>query len=87
MKTIDPKDVAAVYDTHGTFAEGGRKIHVLNHRTGRCLCGYGIALCQEADLSYFGGDLSAYMQQADPDGNICLRCKDILAKRLAPETT
>lgn len=87
MKTINPKDIAAVYDTHNTYAEGGRKIHVLNYRTGRCLCGYGTELRQEVDLSHFRGNLSAYMQQADPDGNICLRCKDILARRLDPKAT
>ena len=29
-----------IFYTHNTFAEGGRKIHILNRPAGKCLCGY-----------------------------------------------
>ena len=69
------------YDTHNTFHEGGRKIHIMDGDTGQCLCGYKPWLYNEVNLDYPGSpykNAPEYARQPDPDGNICKRCKEIL---------
>ena len=39
-KNINYKKLAACYNTHNAYFEGGNKIHIMNYETGRCLCGY-----------------------------------------------
>lgn len=57
--------------THNTHAQGGRKTHVVRMDTGKILCGtvrwlhYVIPLKVTID----------WLNQPDPDGEICLRCK------------
>lgn len=89
-KKLDPKKVYPCYDTHNTFAEGGHKVHLMNEETGRCLCGYEPMFYNEVFLDYPESPYKStleYVCQPDPDGNICFRCKDILARRLDTEAT
>ena len=81
-RKFDINEIFPVFNTHNTFAEGGRKIHLHNYDTGRCLCGYDAGLFSEVDLSQFNDDLIEYIAQPDPDGNICLRCKSILINNI-----
>lgn len=77
------EDVAAIYDTHNNFCEGGRKAHVLNINTGKCLCGYVPFLYNEVFLDgnpY--NNIVDWVAQPDPDKNICQRCKGILINKL-----
>jgi len=75
------EDLVPICYTHNTFYEGGRKIHILNLYTSRCLCGYNPWFFNEIDTSPVGG-LTGFVTQPDPDGNLCLRCKEIAVKRL-----
>ena len=87
-KKLDPKKVYPCYDTHNTFFEGGHKVHLMNEETGRCLCGYEPMFHNEVLLDHPESPYKStleYVCQPDPDGNICLRCKDILTKRIAPK--
>ena len=72
------------YDTHNLFCEGyGRKIHVLNNYSGKCLCGYESGMLNEVSLDgnpY--NDIVEWITQPDPDKNICQRCKSILLSKL-----
>ena len=78
------EDVTPVYDSHNLYSEGyGRKVHILNHRTGRCLCGYEPQFYNEIPLD--GNPFSnivEYVAQPDPDKNLCQRCKNILIDKL-----
>lgn len=67
-----------VSDTHNTFAEGGRKIHIKDSVTGRCLCGYEPSWANEVYFAQDWPTMVDYILQPDPDGNICKRCKNIL---------
>ena len=80
--TINPKKVYPVYDTHGTFAEGGHKIHLLYDGQQKCLCGYRIHFYNEVDLTYWKDNVLDYISQPDPDGNLCKRCKTIFVNKL-----
>lgn len=77
-------DVVPIYDTHNLYSEGyGRKIHILNYNTGRCLCGYESIMYNEVFLD--GNPYNTivdYISQPDPDKNICQRCKNILIDKL-----
>ena len=78
-------NVYPVYDTHNTFYEGGRKIHLMNEETGRCLCGYEPGYFNEVNLGHPYSQYKStleYVSQPDPDGNLCLRCKEIFVNRL-----
>lgn len=74
-----------IYDTHNTFAEGGRKIHILNEHTRKCLCGYRPGFFYEVDISFYHDSVTDYISQPDTDGNICRRCKVIFSKRFQNE--
>ena len=69
------------YDTHGTFAEGGHKIHIKHEDSERCLCGHDAFLSNEIFLEPPYDTLISYVNQPDPDRNICQRCKNILLSR------
>lgn len=78
-------NVYPVYDTHNTFAEGGHKVHLMNEETGRCLCGYEPMFYNEVFLDYPKSPYKStleYVCQPDPDGNLCLRCKEIFINRM-----
>lgn len=84
-KNIDYKKLAACYNTHNAYFEGGNKIHIMNYETGRCLCGYDPGCYQVVDLdckqaAYVDHSLIKYVSQPDPDNCICERCKNILLK-------
>jgi hypothetical protein len=81
---LNPEDVYPVYDTHGTFAEGGHKIHLMDDNTKRCLCGYRAWLHNEVDMTYWKDNVLLYISQPDPDGNLCKRCKEIFINRIEP---
>lgn len=71
-----------VCDTHNNYDEGGRKIHIEDSETGRCLCGYEPWLGNAIYFEPEWGNIVNYLSQPDPDGNICLRCKQILINAL-----
>lgn len=78
-------NIYPVYDTHNTFYEGGRKIHLMNEKTGRCLCGYKPAFFNEVNLGHPDSPYKStleYVSQPDPDGNLCLRCKEIFVNKM-----
>ncbi len=78
-------NVYPVYDSHNTFYEGGRKIHLMNEETGRCLCGYEPCFFNEVNLDnpYLPYRTTLdYITQPDPDRNLCLRCKEIFVNRM-----
>lgn len=84
-KVLLENNVYPVYDTHNTFYEGGRKIHLMNEETGRCLCGYEPAFFNEVNLGHPDSPYKStleYVAQPDPDGNLCLRCKEIFVNRM-----
>lgn len=68
-----------VFDSHGYYSEGGRKIHVQNEDTDKTLCGRQ-SWFNSCDLDAFGGDVLKYMAQPDPDNEICKVCKRIFIK-------
>ena len=80
-------EVVPIYDTHNLYSEGyGRKIHILNLKTGKCLCGYAPSLYNEIFLDgrpY--SNIVEYIAQPDPDRNICQKCKNILIEKLEIE--
>lgn len=77
------EDVIPIYDTHNLYSDGGRKIHVLNNKTDKCLCGY-YPNCY--DIVPLDGrpynNIIDFINQADPARNICQRCKKILIGKL-----
>lgn len=77
-RKLSLEKLSAIYDTHNSYIEGGRKIHILNEDTGKCLCGYSPFLFNECDLSLFHNDLVEFIAQPDPDKNFCQRCKAIM---------
>lgn len=84
-KVLLENKVYPVYDTHNTFYEGGRKIHLMNEETDRCLCGYEPTFFDEVNLDHPKSpykSILGYMSQPDPDGNLCLRCKEIFINRM-----
>lgn len=78
------EDVIPIYDTHNLYSEGyGRKIHILNYKTDRCLCGYEPSMYNEVFLDRNPyNNIVEYVSQPDPDKNICQRCKEILVNKL-----
>lgn len=76
-----------VYYTHGTFAEGGRKIHIRHEDSTRCLCGFDTEtrLCNEVFMEKPYDNIVAYIQQPDPKKNICQRCRNILISKILKE--
>ena len=77
-------DVIPVYDSHNLYSEGfGRKIHIMNNKTGRCLCGYEPNCYNSVllDGNPFN-NIIEYVAQPDPDRNICQRCKEILVDKI-----
>lgn len=82
-------NVYPVYDTHNTFYEGGRKIHLMNEETGRCLCGYEPCFFNEVylDNPYLPYRTTLdYITQPDPDGNLCTTCKRIYVNKILKYT-
>jgi len=61
--------------THNNFDEGGRKVHICNdlHRT---LCGYGNLHSLPLPINL------DWIQQPDPDNNLCKKCKKAAVKAL-----
>ena len=78
------EDVVPIFDSHNLYSEGyGRKIHILNCNTGRCLCGYEPLCYDEVRLDGRPfNNIVEYVAQSDPDKNICQRCKNILIDKL-----
>ena len=76
-----------IYYTHGTYAEGGRKVHIRRDGSTRCLCGFGTEthLCNEVFMEKPFDNIVAYIQQPDPEKNICQRCRSILINRILKE--
>ena len=75
-----------MHDTHNLYSEGyGRKIHILDTETGRCLCGYEPFLYNLIDFKLQWGDIVKYLGQADPDGDVCKRCREIMINALDVE--
>lgn len=78
----DVKPRLFTYNTsHNLYHEGGRKIHITKadkDLDSRALCGYygPFSISTEIDLDW--------LKQADPDGNICSKCKKI-AERILNE--
>ena len=78
-------NIYPVFDTHNTFCEGGRKMHLMNWETGRCLCGYKPGFFNEVNLDHPESPYKStleYVSQPDPDRNLCLRCKEIFVNRM-----
>ncbi len=71
-----------VYDSHGYSYDGGRKIHVLNALTNTTLCGRQ-SLFNDCDLRGYGGDVTQFMNQPDPDKAFCQTCKRIYDKTIS----
>ena len=57
----------------------------MNEETDRCLCGYEPAFFDEVNLGHPKSPYKStleYVAQPDPDGNLCLRCKEIFVSRM-----
>ena len=81
MKTKNnTEELVPIYDIQNVFNDGGRKTHILNLFTSRCLCGYNPWYFVEIDTAQDGG-LVGYVSK-DPDGNLCLRCKEFAKRKL-----
>ena len=87
MKVEELLKLYPVYYTHGTYAEGGRKIHIRHEDSTKCLCGFNTEfyLCNEVLMEKPYDNIVAYIQQPDPDKNICQRCKNILINKIIQE--
>ena len=72
-----------IYDTHGTFAEGGEDGH--NQRLRQDHDGYEPWLPNGIDYEERWGNIVNYLSQPDPDGNLCKRCKQIMINALEIE--
>ena len=72
-----------VFDSHNLYSEGfGRKIHIIDDETGKCLCGYEPCCTSAVDYITHWGGIVNYLSQADPDKNFCQRCKHIMINAL-----
>ena len=69
-------------DTHGTFAEGGHKIHIKHEGTEKTLCGCEAIFTGEIPLEWPYDTLISYINQPDPDKNLCQRCRNILLSKI-----
>lgn len=72
-----------IYDSHNLYSEGfGRKVHIIDTDTGKCLCGYETPFYSAVDYQRQFGDIIKYIAQPDPDGDICKSCKRIMINAL-----
>lgn len=72
-----------IYDSHNLYSEGyGRKVHIIDADTGKCLCGYETPFYSAVDYQSHFGDVVSYISQPDPSGDICKRCKQIMINAL-----
>ena len=83
MKTLRLEDVVPVSDTHNLYSQGyGHKIHIMNNKARKCLCGYESSMFNEIFLDGVYNNIVEYIAQPDPDNNLCKRCKNILIDNL-----
>lgn len=66
----------AISPTHNTVLEGGRKTHILDCENWKILCGRDI-------MGSFGVEINKeWLDQPDPDGEVCKQCKKKAYKKL-----
>lgn len=71
-----------IYYTHNAYFEGGRKTHIFNENTGKCLCGFQTVIHNIVFYEDHFKDIVGFISQPDPDKCICQRCKQILINSL-----